>query len=72
MGLIHPSTIYNFIIHDITTKYIKGQVEGASLGGLSSLAEPIRNNPDICLLKTAGGLSEMLKHIICQNSKPFP
>ena len=40
-GLIHPRPLYNFIIHDITMKYINDQVEGAPLGGLSSLAEPI-------------------------------
>ena len=39
-GLIHPRSLYNFIIHDITMKYINGQVKGAPLGGLSSLAEP--------------------------------
>ena len=39
-GLVHPRPLYNFKSYDITIQYIISQVEGAPLGGLSSLAEP--------------------------------
>ena len=39
-GLIHPRPLYNFKSYDITIQYIISQVEGAPLGGISSLDEP--------------------------------
>ena len=49
-GLLHSRPLYNFKSYDIIMKYIISHERGAPLRvrGISSLAEPIQNNLDIC------------------------